>query len=66
MRVGPGTASGRTERVRGKGVVTQNRTGDLLVTYEVAVPKRISPAERKLIEELAKANGESPRAHLEV
>lgn len=66
LRVRPGTSSGRTERVRGKGVVTPNRTGDLLVTYEVAVPKRVSPAERKLIEELAKANGESPRAHLEV
>jgi hypothetical protein len=31
----------------------------------VAVPARLSAAERKAIEELAKATDESPRAHLE-
>jgi hypothetical protein len=31
----------------------------------VAVPQKLSAAERKAIEALAAANGESPRAHLE-
>jgi molecular chaperone DnaJ len=40
LKVPPGTASGRTFRVRGRGVRKANGTsGDLLVTLEVAVPQ---------------------------
>jgi molecular chaperone DnaJ len=67
LRVPPGTRSGRTLRVRGKGVRTKKSTGDLLVTVEVAVPQKLSSAERKAVEALASASdGESPRAHLGV
>ncbi|MGY1643984.1 molecular chaperone DnaJ [Geodermatophilus sp. SYSU D00703] len=44
LKVPPGTASGQTLRVRGRGVHGKGRAGDLLVTVEVAVPKRLSPA----------------------
>jgi molecular chaperone DnaJ len=63
LRVPSGTPSGRTFRVRGRGVPGR---GDLLVTAEVAVPQRLSPAERRAVEALAEASTSSPRAHLGV
>jgi molecular chaperone DnaJ len=42
LKVPPGTASGRTFRVRDRGVRRANGTsGDLLVTVEVAVPRQL-------------------------
>jgi molecular chaperone DnaJ len=66
VRIPPGTPSGRTLRVKGRGVVTPKHAGDLLVTVDVAVPSTLSAAERKAVEELAKATKSSPRAHLGV
>jgi molecular chaperone DnaJ len=66
IRVPPGTRNGRTFRVKDRGVPARNGRGDLLVTVEVAVPARLSAAERKAVEALAAASGESPRAHLGV
>ena len=64
LRVPAGTSSGRTFRVRGRGVPGPRGVGDLLVTVEVAVPKKLSPAERQAVEALAAAANGSPRAHL--
>jgi molecular chaperone DnaJ len=66
LRIPPGTRSGKTFRVRGRGVEAGKRTGDLLVTVEVAVPQKLSAAERKAVEALGSATTESPRAHLGV
>jgi len=66
LRVPPGTRNGKTFRVKGRGVATAKGTGDLLVTTEVAVPSKLSAAERKAVEALAAASTESPRAHLGV
>jgi molecular chaperone DnaJ len=68
LKVPAGTRSGRTFRVKGHGVPSRNGTGDLLVTVEVAVPQRLSDAEREAIEALASATpeNESPRSHLGV
>jgi molecular chaperone DnaJ len=72
LRVPPGTRSGRTFRVKGRGVVDADTSkggggaGDLLVTVEVAVPTKLSPAQREAIEALASASPESPRTHLEM
>ncbi len=53
--------------MKGKGVATSKGTGDLLVTVEVAVPSKLSSAERKAVEALhAASEGDSPRAHLGV
>jgi molecular chaperone DnaJ len=67
LRIPPGTRSGRTFRVKGRGVGGPKGAGDLLVTVEVAVPSKLSSAERKAVEDLqAASDGESPRAHLGV
>ena len=63
LRLPPGTPSGRTFRVRDKGVPGR---GDLLVTVDVAVPERLSEAQRRAVEELARATTESPRSYLGV
>ncbi|HEX2577992.1 MAG TPA: molecular chaperone DnaJ [Aquihabitans sp.] len=64
VRLPAGTRTGRTFRVKGRGVATPKATGDLLVTVEVAVPASLSAAERKAVEALAQAATSSPRAHL--
>jgi molecular chaperone DnaJ len=66
LRVPPGTRSGRTFRVKGRGVPKAKGAGDLLVTVEVAVPSKMTAAERKAVEALADASTSSPRAHLGV
>ena len=58
--------SGRTFRVKGRGVPKAKGAGDLLVTVEVAVPAKLSSDERKAVEALAAATSESPRSHLGV
>ncbi|HEX3539093.1 MAG TPA: molecular chaperone DnaJ [Acidimicrobiales bacterium] len=69
LKVPAGTRSGRTFRVKEHGVPVRTGIGDLLVTVEVAVPQKLTDAEREAIEALASAtdsNGGSPRAHLGV
>lgn len=65
LKVPPGTPSGKTFRVRGRGVPTTNGTGDLLVTVVVDVPGELSAEQRSAIEALAAATTGSPREHLE-
>jgi len=66
IKVPAGTKSGRTFRVKGKGIATTRKQGDLLVTVEVAVPAKLSRDERKAVEALAAATTQSPRSHLGV
>lgn len=68
LRVPAGTRSGRTFRVRGKGIAgMRNEVGDLLVTVEVSVPVQLSDGERKAVEALAAASEHaSPRGYLGV
>jgi molecular chaperone DnaJ len=56
LKVPAGTPSGRTLRVRGRGVPAGKKdpVGDLLVTIEVAVPDSLSEEQRAVVEELAK------------
>jgi molecular chaperone DnaJ len=67
VKVAPGTSSGQTLRVRGRGVKRKNGTaGDLLVTVNVAVPQRLSSDAREALERYAAATaGDDPRAHLQ-
>ena len=66
LRIPPGTASGRTFRVRGRGVQRRNgRTGDLLVTVEVAVPARLDDEAAAALQAYADATKSfDPRADL--
>lgn len=65
VKIPAGTPSGKTFRVRGKGVDPERgKQGDLLVTVEVAVPKKLSKDEKRLVEELAEHEAEDVRSHL--
>ncbi|MFQ5523423.1 MAG: molecular chaperone DnaJ [Acidimicrobiia bacterium] len=65
LKIPPGTPSGKTFRVRGKGITPERgKPGDLLVTVQVAVPSRLTKEERQLLEKLAEYETEDVRAHL--
>jgi molecular chaperone DnaJ len=57
LKVPAGTQPGTTMRVRGRGVPAGGRhaAGDLLVTVEVEIPKKLSREQRSLVERLASA-----------
>ncbi|GAB3673159.1 DnaJ C-terminal domain-containing protein [Angustibacter aerolatus] len=65
VKVPAGTPSGRTLRVRGRGVRTTSGQGDLRVVVQVAVPQRLDDEARAAVESYAAATkGEDPRAGL--
>lgn len=64
IRIPPGTASGRTFRVRGRGVPDDGADGDLLVTVEVQIPEDPTGEERELLERLAELEDTSARHRL--
>jgi molecular chaperone DnaJ len=65
VKIPSGTPTGKTFRVRGKGIAPeQGRTGDLLVTVQIAVPTKVSKEEKKLLEELATHEDIDLRSHL--
>jgi molecular chaperone DnaJ len=66
LRVPAGTPSGRTLRVRGRGVQRKDGTyGDLLATIELVVPSDLDDAAREALEKYAAATPSNPRAHLD-
>ncbi len=60
MKINPGTENGRVYRLKGKGLpaLRSGRRGDQHVHVEVAVPKKLTDRQRKLIEELGEELGE--------
>jgi molecular chaperone DnaJ len=67
VKVPPGTQSGKTVRVRGRGI--QRGSGDpgaLLVTFDVVVPSELDDGARTAIEELAGKLPGNPREFLGV
>jgi DnaJ-class molecular chaperone len=55
IKIPPGTGTGQTFRLRGKGLPRLDSgggRGDILATISVELPKRLSPRERELFEEL--------------
>ncbi|GAA0309724.1 DnaJ C-terminal domain-containing protein [Kineococcus aurantiacus] len=68
VKVPAGTPSGRSLRLKGRGVKRSRSTderGDLFVTIEVVVPQRVDGAVRAAVEAFAEATaGEDPRAGL--
>lgn len=55
VRVPAGTPSGRTLRVKGRGVKTSKGAGDLLVTIDVAVPKNLNKDAEEAVKAFASA-----------
>ena len=67
LKVPPGTPSGKTFRIRGKGAPRpRGGSGDLLATVRVEVPSKLSKEEKELLGKLQALQKQSPRAHLEV
>jgi molecular chaperone DnaJ len=65
VRIAPGTPSGRTLRVKGRGVKKGSQAGDLMITIDVCVPQRVEGAAKKAIEDFADATKDfDPRADL--
>jgi molecular chaperone DnaJ len=65
LRIPAGTASGKTLRVRGRGVQKRSGPGNLLVTVSVAVPQRLDDAAAKALQDYAEATKAfDPRADL--
>ncbi|MCG2797645.1 MAG: DnaJ domain-containing protein [Cellulomonas sp.] len=65
VKIPAGTPSGRTLRVKGKGITTPKETGDLLVTVQVVVPQKLTPAAREAVQAFGIAtSGEDVRAGL--
>jgi len=63
VRIAPGTPNGRVLRVKGRGIVAKDHTGDLLAKVSVAVPQRLSEKAREALEVLrAEQEGTDPRA----
>ena len=63
VRVAPGTPSGRSLRVKGRGVKTKKATGDLIAKVHVVVPKELTDEQRQAVETLA-AGEADPREEL--
>ncbi len=59
VRIPPGTASGKTFRLRGKGIADMHsgQRGDQHVRMYIHVPQEVSPRQRELLEELASIEG---------
>jgi curved DNA-binding protein len=64
LKVAPGTQSGATVRLKGKGVTRKGQTGDLYVHYQVHVPTKTTPELDALLANLEKATPEDVRAEL--
>ncbi|MFL6161722.1 MAG: DnaJ C-terminal domain-containing protein [Jatrophihabitantaceae bacterium] len=66
VKLPPGTPSGRTLRVKGKGVRRKDGTaGDLLVNISVAVPQKLDSDAKAAVEAYAAATaGDNPRVGL--
>lgn len=65
VKVPAGSDSGRTLRLKGRGVATKKGTGDLLATISVVVPKDLTPEQLDSIKSLAESLDQSdPRAEL--
>ncbi len=65
LKVAPGTPSGRSLRVKGRGIKTAKGTGDLLAVVQIAVPSHLDDAAREALEKFsAVAPTENPRTDL--
>ena len=66
LRIPAGTPTGRTLRVKGRGIPAAGGTpaGDLLVTVQVAVPAKLSAAATTALQAFAAAAPDDPRAQL--
>jgi len=56
LKVPPGTRPGRVFRVAGRGVPVPGRPGDLLVSFDVDVPTKLTAEQKRAVEAFARAS----------
>ena len=67
LKVPAGTSSGRTFRLRGRGIKKPDGSAsDLLATVQVVVPEKLNKKQKELVTELGESEKTSPRKHLGV
>ena len=54
LKVPPGTPSGQTFRIKGKGIATRRDVGDLLSRIEVDIPTELNKEQQEAVKALAK------------
>ncbi|HET8827960.1 MAG TPA: J domain-containing protein [Pelobium sp.] len=57
LKVAPGTENGTKVKLKGKGFPVYKKEGafgDLIITYQLTIPKNLSKEEKELVEKLAK------------
>lgn len=61
LTIPPGTRSGTSFRLAGRGVPHINRSGkgDQIITVEIEVPKRLSPEQKDMLRKYAELSGET-------
>ncbi len=65
VTVPPGSSGGKSLRLKGMGIKTEKRNGDLIATLQIAMPEQLAADDRKRVEQLESAwNGEDPRDSL--
>ena len=55
--IAPGTQPGAKLRLKGQGVKTEKRTGDLIVEIEVTIPQNLTEAQRQTLRQAAQKAG---------
>jgi len=61
LKIPAGTSHGQTFRLKGKGIPRLNEygKGDLLITVEIEVPRKLNAKQKKALKEFAEASGET-------
>ena len=52
IKVPPNTSSGKALRLKGMGIKSKNRSGDLIATLQIAVPEEVSAQDIELLQQL--------------
>ncbi len=58
VRLAPGTPTGRVLRVKGRGITKGHTTGDLLVSIDVQVPRRVEGEALEILKKFAELTAE--------
>ena len=64
MKLPAGTSSGQKFRLSGQGLKKNGKTGDMIVTVTIEIPKHLSDDEIKLYEKLKKLSAHDIRENL--
>ncbi len=64
LKLPPRTSSGQKFRLTGQGLKKNGKTGDMIITVSVEIPKRLSDDEVKLYEKLKKLSADNIRENI--